>query len=81
MLRCVQEVRYQTEYILGTYCCLLQNVAVQDPSKNTNHYMVLGYLFGVTLRDHKHYLRLRKRLPLYPPKKPSHEDYIFTSIR
>ena len=44
------------DYILGTDCCLFQNVATQDPRHNTNHYMFLGCLHGVTLREHHHYL-------------------------
>ena len=43
---CVQEVRSQTDYILGTDSHLFQNVAVQDARHNTNHYLVLRYLCG-----------------------------------
>ena len=42
MLHFGQEARSQTDYILGTYRSLLQNVAVWDPRHNNNHYMVLG---------------------------------------
>ena len=56
ILHCGQEVRSRTDYILGTDCCLFQNVSTQDPRHNTNHYMFLGCLHGVTLREHQHYL-------------------------
>ena len=50
MLRCVQDLRSRTEYILGTDRRLFQNLAVKEPWHNTNNYMVLGCLCGVTLR-------------------------------
>ena len=44
MRRGGREVRSQTNYILGTYRHLLQNVAVRDARHNTDHYLVLGCL-------------------------------------
>ena len=49
-----QEVRSQMDYILGTDRHLFLNVSVRDPRHNTEHYMVLGCLHGVTLREHQH---------------------------
>ena len=37
MLRHGQEVRYQTDYILGTERCLFHNVDVRDPMQNTDN--------------------------------------------
>ena len=48
---------------------------------STDHYMVLGYLRGVTLREHHLYLRSRTRLPLYPHKNSYHKENIFASLR
>ena len=81
MLRHGQGVRSQTDYILGADCHLFQNVAVQDPRQNTNHYMVLGCLRSVTLREHQCYIRSRMRLPLYSPNHPSHLDTILAPLR
>ena len=50
MIRCGQEVRSHTDYILGMDCHLFQNMAVWDYRHNTNHYLVLGCLHIVTLR-------------------------------
>ena len=45
-----QEVRSWTVYILGTYFCLFQNISVQKPRHNMDHYLVLRYLRGITLK-------------------------------
>ena len=81
MLRRGKEVRYRTSYILGTDRHLLQNVSVLDPRHNTDHYLLLGCIFGVTQREHQRYLGSHTQLPLYPPKCPSLEDSIFASLR
>ena len=57
------------------------NVAVQDHRHNSNHYMVLGCLHGITLREYQLYFGLCMRLPLYLPKQPPHEDSLFASLR
>ena len=49
-----QEVRYHMDYILGTDRFLFQNVAVFYTRNNTNHYMVLQCLRGVTMKKHQH---------------------------
>ena len=68
------------DHILGTDCCLFQNVSVWDPRHNIYHYLVLGCLRGVTQREHQHYLGTRTRLPLHPPKRPSREDTMFAFL-
>ena len=37
MLRCDQEVRYRTDYILCMDHCMFNNVALRDPRHNTEH--------------------------------------------
>ena len=64
MVREGKVVRSQTDYILGTDCCLFWNVYVQDPQHNTNHYIVFGCLGSAPKREHTKYLTVRKRLPL-----------------
>ena len=44
VIRKGREVRYRTDYILGTDRRLFRNVAVRDPQHNSDHYMVLGCL-------------------------------------
>ena len=81
MIRCCQEVRSWTDYILGTDFRLLQNMVLRDPRQNTYHYLVLGCLCGVTQRKHQRYLRSHTRTTLYPPKWVSHEIFLFVSLR
>ena len=40
------ELRSWTDYILDTYSCLFQMVAVRDARHNTDYYLVLGCLRG-----------------------------------
>ena len=47
-----REMRYRTDYILGTDCCLFWNVSVQDPRHNSDHYLLLVCLFRSPLREH-----------------------------
>ena len=68
ILHHVQEVRSRAHYIFGMDRHMFQNVAVRDPRHNTDHYMVLGCLRRVTLRENKFYLGSKMQLPLYPPK-------------
>ena len=67
MLCRVREVRSRTNYILGTNCRLLQNVAVQDSRQNTYHYLFLGCLRRAAPDTHSQYLVECKRFPLNPP--------------
>ena len=60
------EVRSRTNHILGTDLRLFQDVAVQDPRHNLDHYMVLGCLMGEPAKDLTEYLRKARRLPLRP---------------
>ena len=47
-----REVRYRTNYILGTDRHLFGNVSVRDPMHNSDHYMVLGCLHSASLKEH-----------------------------
>ena len=71
MRRKVQVVRSWTDYILGTDRRLFNNIAVQDPRHNSDHYMVLGCLPSAPLSETKRYLGGRKRWPVRPPTEPS----------
>ena len=42
MVREGKAVRSWTEFILGTYQSIFQNVSVRDPQHNTDHFMVVG---------------------------------------
>ena len=67
-------IRSRTDYLLGTDRSLFRNVAVRDPRHNSDHYMVVGQLRGVTAREHVRYIKGRRRLQLLPPKEPMRED-------
>ena len=81
MIREGREVQYRTDYILGTDYRLFENVSVQDPRHNSDHYTVLGCLHSAHLREHARYLGGRKRLPLLPSTAPTREDGIFAALR
>ena len=59
-----QEVRSWTVYILWKDFCLFQSISVQKLRHNMEHYLVLGYLRGTTLREHQRYLGTHMRLSL-----------------
>ena len=44
-----RDVRYRTDYILGTDRRLFWNVSVRDPRHNSDHYMVLSCLPSASL--------------------------------
>ena len=81
MLRKGKEVRSRTDYILGTDRRLFGNVSVQDPRKNSDHYMVLGCLPSAPLSETKRYLGGRKRWPVRPPVKTTRTDELFAALR
>ena len=60
-------VRYQTNYILGSDRWIFQNMAAWEPRHNSDHFMVVKFLHGASLREHSRYLGCRTRLLLYPP--------------
>ena len=72
MIREGREMRYWTDYILGTDCRLFGNVSIRDPRNNSDHYMVLGCLHSAPLREHARYLGGRKRPP--PPPTNLHNE-------
>ena len=81
MVRFWREVRYRTDYILGTDFRLFRNVAVRNPWHNSDHYMVLGCLNSYPLREHTEYLGWRIRPPPPPPTTLTREDGFFASLR
>ena len=76
-------VRSRTYYILGYDCRIFQNVSVQDPRHNSNHLIVVGYLRGVSTREHYRYLGSRTRLQLRPPQYETRTwaEKLFTVLR
>ena len=61
-----REVRFRTDYSLGTDCRLFGNVSVRDPRHNSDHYLVLGCLYSSSLKEHVRYLGGYKKPPLRP---------------
>ena len=80
MLQNGREVRFWTDYILGTDLRLFGNVFVWDSWHNSDHYMVLGCLRSASLTEHKRYLGGLKKLPLKPPTEPTREDEVFATL-
>ena len=81
MVRKGRVVRSRTDYLLGTDRSIFRNVSVRDPSHNTNHYMVVGHLRSTKARDHAHYIKGRREMPLKPPKEPTREDELFEDLQ
>ena len=83
MVRQEREVRYRTDYTLGSNLRIFQNIAVQDPRHNSDHYMVMGCLRGTYQREHSHHIFQRTGLPLRPPvfQTRTWVDKIFTKLR
>ena len=76
-----RELRSRTNYILGTDCRLLQNVAVGDARHNTYHYLVLVFLRGPAPAAHLQYLRKRKHFPIKPPTTLDRVYCLFYELR
>ena len=76
-------MRYRTDYILGSYRRIFQNVAVRDLRHNSDHYMVMGCLRVTSPREHSHSFGRRTRLPLRLPghQTRTQEDTIFAELR
>ena len=60
----VREMRSRADYILGIDRHLFRNVAAWDLSRNSDHYMVLGYICSATLREHADYFGQYTQIPL-----------------
>ena len=76
----VREVRYWTDHILETDCCLFRNISVRDPRQNLDNYLILGCLQRVTLREHEKYLWGITGLPFCNPTNQTREGGIFASL-
>ena len=61
MVRGGKAVRSRTDYILGTDRSLFRNLAVRDPRYNSDHYMVMGLLWGRTAKAHDKYIAGRRK--------------------
>ena len=82
MVRQGRVVWSRIDYILGSKRRIFQNVDVRYPRHNSDHIMVLGCLYGASLREHYCYLGRRMRLPLRPPihQKRTRADKIFAEF-
>ena len=80
MLRGGQEVRSCTNYLLGTYLRLLQNVTVWYARQNTDQYLVMGYLHRVMPDAHFLYLGKRTHFTIKPQNTPDGVDCLFTEL-
>ena len=80
MLQGGQELRSQTNYILGTDSCLFQNAEFRDAQHNTDHYLVLGCLHGANPATHSRYLGKRTRFPIRPLYTPDKADRTFAEL-
>ena len=80
MVQLGREVRYRTDYILGTDLSLLRNVVAQYPRHNSDHYLVLVCLRIAPLREHTKYLGRRTLPPLRPLTTPTREYGLSTVL-
>ena len=78
-----QEIWSRTDYILGTYCRLLQDVDIQDMRHNSDHYMVLGCMSGDLEKELMDYLRKVRRFLLRPIRRDlaSASEKIFSELK
>ena len=67
MLRGSRDMKYHTYYLTGTDPYIFQKVYVRDARHNTDHYLVLGCLYGYSATEHYRYLGHQWRFPLQPP--------------
>ena len=81
MRRGGQEVRSRTDYILSTYHCLIQNVAVRDVRHNMEHDLVLGYLHGAAPTAHSRYIRKCTHFPTRTPTTLDGVDHLFAELQ
>ena len=80
MVGMAREVRSRTDYILDTDGHIIRNVSVRDPMHNLDHYLILGCLRSVTLREHENYLWRSTRLTLRTPTTLKREGGLFVSL-
>ena len=80
MGRMCMEVGSRMEYILGTGCRLISNVAIQEPSHNSDRYTILGCLSSATLMEYTKFLVQLMHILLRPPTTPTIEDGIFAAL-
>ena len=68
-------------YILGTDRRLLHNVAVRDARHNTDHYLVVGCLYGAAPAAHLRYLGKRMCFLVNPTTNMNGVDCQFAELR
>ena len=83
MRRDGREFRSRTDYILGTYIRLFQDMAVQDLQHHLDYYMVLGCLRRDPENELTDYLRKARRFPLRYLRRylASASDNLFSKLK
>ena len=83
MSRDGQEVWSRTDNILRTDRRLFQDVDVRDPQQKSDHYMVLGCLWGEAVKELTDYLSKAHRSPLRIIRHdlPCASENIFSDLR
>ena len=76
-----REVIYRTNYILGTYSRMFQNVEVRDARHNTDDYLVLGCLHIAAPAVHLRYLGRHTRFPVRPQATPDKSECMFSELQ
>ena len=68
---------------MGSNRRIFQNLSAQDPSHNSDHFIVMGCLHGEFPREHSCYIRRRMRLPLQLPGHQTRTwtEHIFAELR
>ena len=76
-------VKSRTDYILGSDRWIFQNVAVQVPRHNYDHFMVVECLCGSSMREQLCYLGIITRLRIRPPgiQTRMRVDKLFAELR
>ena len=70
-------VRCWTYCQLGTDSHIYQNLLVRNACHKSNHYLVLGCLWGELAQEHVCYLRQKHRFPFQPPINDSDAGCLF----
>ena len=72
------------DYLLATDRRFLRNVQIQQPRlHHSDHFALVGVVQSAPHREHRAYLRGRKRFPLQPPTGAamSHSDTLFSALK
>ena len=59
---------------------IFRNVPVQEFRHNSDHYIILGFIYSATMREHTNYVRCCTRLLLHSPTTLTREDGLFEDL-